>query len=46
MVKCPGKAGSNDLVWQLIRGSNAFTVTGRGGERKMFSKVRQASTAR
>merc|ERR1719162_2157819 len=37
MVKCPGKAGSGDLVWQIIRGANAFTLKGRGGDRKIFS---------
>jgi len=37
MVKCPGKAGSGDLVWQIIQKANAFTLKGRGGDRKIFS---------
>merc|ERR1712166_555531 len=32
-----GKAGSGDLVWQIIRGANAFTLKGRGCDRKIFS---------
>jgi large subunit ribosomal protein L28e len=36
--KNAGKAGSNDLVWQLIRKSNAFTLKTKSGDRKVFSR--------